>query len=74
MRNIFVTEIIIELGYNHAIMHLTDFGEEVETSATQKEKSKDICMAGYPEKYHFLLFLKSILKAFLFRKAYSLLE
>ena len=50
MRNIFMTEIIIELGYNHAIMmHLADFGEEVKTSAAQKEKSKSICMAGYPE-------------------------
>ena len=45
-----MTEIIIELGYNHAIMmHLADFGEEVKTSAAQKEKSKSICMAGYPE-------------------------
>ena len=57
-----MTEIIIELGYNHAIMHLADFGEEGKTSAAQKEKSKSICMAGYAEKYHFLLFLKSILK------------
>ena len=32
-------------------------GEEVKTSVTQKEKSKGICMEGYPEKYHFLLFL-----------------
>ena len=28
MRNIFVTEIIIEVGYNHAIMQLADFGDE----------------------------------------------
>ena len=68
MRNIFVTEIIIELGYNHAIMHLADFSEEVKTSATQNEKSKGICMAGYPEKYHFLLFLKSTLKHFFLEK------
>ena len=27
------------------------------TSVTQKEKSKGICMEGYPENYHFLLFL-----------------
>ena len=62
-----MTEIII-LGFNHAIMHLADFGEEVKTSAAQKEKSKSICMAGYPEKYHFLLFLKSILKHFFSEK------
>ena len=34
-----MTEIIIELGYKHVIMHLADFGEEVKMSATQKEKS-----------------------------------
>ena len=49
-------------------MHLADFGEEVKTSATQKEKSKGICMVGYPEKYHFLLFLKSTLKHFFLEK------
>ena len=32
-------------------------GEEVKTSVTQKEKIKGIYMEGYPEKYHFLLFL-----------------
>ena len=67
MRNIFGTEIIIELGY-HAIMHLANFAEEVKTSTTQKEKSTGICMAGYPEKYHFLLFLESILKHFFLEK------
>ena len=30
----------------------------VKTSVTQKEKSKGICIEGYPEKYHFLLFLR----------------
>ena len=33
-------------------------GEEVKTSVTQNEKSKGICMERYPEKYHFLLFLR----------------
>ena len=33
-------------------------GEKVlKKSVTQKEKSKDICIEGYPEKYHLLLFL-----------------
>ena len=31
--------------------------EEVKTTVTQKEKSKGICIEGYPEKYNFLLFL-----------------
>ena len=30
----------------------------VKTSVTQKEKRKGICIEGYPEKYHFLLFLR----------------
>ena len=30
----------------------------IETSVTQKEKSKGICMEGYPGKYDFLLFLR----------------
>ena len=54
MCNLFMTEIIIELGYRHAVMHLA--GEEGKTSVTQKKKSKGICMEGYPEKYRFLLF------------------
>ena len=33
-------------------------GEEVKTSCYSKEKSKGICTEGYPEKYHFLLFLR----------------
>ena len=37
-------------------MYLQTSGEEFKTSVTQKEKSKGICMEGYPEKYHFLLF------------------
>ena len=32
--------------------------EEVKTTVTQKEKSKGICIEGYPEKYNFLLFLR----------------
>ena len=32
-------------------------GEKVNTFVTQKKKSNGICMEGYPEKYHFLLFL-----------------
>ena len=30
----------------------------IKTSVTQKEKSKGICMEGYPGKYDFLLFLR----------------
>ena len=30
----------------------------IKTSGTQKEKSKGICMVGYPGKYDFLLFLR----------------
>ena len=33
-------------------------GGEVKASVTQKEKSKGICMEGYPAKNHFLLFLR----------------
>ena len=45
------------IGLQLRVMHLADSGEEVKTSVTQKEKSKGICIEGYPEKYHFLLFL-----------------
>ena len=49
-----MTEILIELGYNHRVMHLQQTSsEDVKTSVTQNEKGKDICMEGYPEKYHF---------------------
>ena len=41
---------------SHAPSRLSS-GEEVKTSVAQKEKSKGIYMEGYPEKYHFLLFL-----------------
>ena len=41
--------------YSHRVMHLADFpSEEVKTSVAQKEKSKGICMEGYPEKNSFL--------------------
>ena len=41
------------------LMHLAKTsGEEVKTSVTQKEKSKVICMEGYPEIDHFLSFLR----------------
>ena len=30
----------------------------IKTSVTKKEKSKGICMEGYPGKYNFLLFLR----------------
>ena len=34
-------------------------GEKVNiSSVTEKKKSKGICTEGYPEKYHFLLFLR----------------
>ena len=49
MRNIFMTEIIIELGYSHAVMHQVD-GEEVKKSVTQMEESNGICMEEYPKK------------------------
>ena len=58
MRNLFMTEIIIVLGHSHghAPTQQTSY-EEVKTSVTQKEKSKGICIEGYPEKYNFLLLL-----------------
>ena len=31
---------------------------KLHSDVTQKEKSKGICMAGYSEKYHLLLFLR----------------
>ena len=50
---LFMTEIIIELGHSHAPSRLP-----VKRFVTQKEKSKGICMEGYLEKYHLLLFLR----------------
>ena len=53
-----MTEIITELDYSHGVMQIKQTStEEVKMSVTQKEKSKGICMEGYLEKYHFLLFL-----------------
>ena len=54
-RHLFMTEIIIELNYSHVLMHLAGYtwDEDVKTSVTRKEKSKGICMEGYPEKYNF---------------------
>ena len=45
VRNVFITEIIIKLD---VAIHLATSGEEVNTSITQKKKSKGICMEGYP--------------------------
>ena len=53
---LFMTEIIIELGYSHAPNRLPV--KKLRRLVTQKEKSKGICMEGYLQKYHFLLFLR----------------
>ena len=55
------TQFIYERNYNR--IGLKPRGHvpsrlQVKTSVTQKEKSKGICIEGYPEKYHFLLFLR----------------
>ena len=46
VRNLFMTEIIIELGYSHVACTLRTSGKEVKTSVTQKEKSKGIVWKG----------------------------
>ena len=46
VRNLFMTEIIIELGYSHVACTLQTSGEDVKTSVTQKEKSKGILWKG----------------------------
>ena len=46
-------QFIYDRNYNR--IGQRSYREEVKTSVTQKEKSKGICMQGYPEQYHFLL-------------------
>ena len=58
MRNLFMTEVVIELAYTHVVVTWQTSGEEGKTSVTQKKKSKGICMEGHPEEYHFLLFFR----------------
>ena len=58
-------QFIYERNYNrfgsqargHAPSRLASGEKVLKTSVTQKEESKDICIEGYPEKYHLLLFL-----------------
>ena len=51
---LYMTEIIIELGHSHAPSRLPV--KKLRRLLHKKKKSKGICIEGYMEKYHFLLF------------------
>ena len=53
---LFMTEIIIELGYSHAPSRLPV--KKLRRVLHKRKKRKGICKEGYPEKYNFLLFLR----------------
>ena len=53
---LFVTKIIIELGYSHARRRLPV--KKLRRLLNKRKKVKRICKEGYPEKYNFLLFLR----------------
>ena len=53
---LFMTEIIMELGYRHAPNRLPV--KKLRRVLHIRKKRKGICKEGYPEKYHFLLFLR----------------
>ena len=55
----FTTEIIMNWVTATGSCTQQTSSKEVKMSVTQKEKSKGICMEGYPEKCHFLLLYSS---------------
>ena len=53
---LFMTEIIIELSHSHTPSRLPL--KKLRRPLHKRRKVRGICMEGYLEKYHFLLFLR----------------